>query len=91
MMFAPEASIDDGQLDVVTACGIERAEIVREMTRIHRGGHLANPRVRITRGACVRIENLPPADALAIEADGDVRGRTPVEFRVLPRALRVVC
>ncbi|PYS93468.1 MAG: hypothetical protein DMF64_04495 [Acidobacteria bacterium] len=91
MMFAPEASIDDGRLDVVTACGIERAEVVREMTRIHRGGHLANPRVRITRGARVRIENLTPTDALPIEADGDVRGRTPVEFRVLPRALRVVC
>jgi diacylglycerol kinase (ATP) len=91
MMFAPEASIDDGRLDVVTACGIQRAEIVREMTRIHRGGHLANPRVRITRGARVRIENLQADDALSIEADGDVRGRTPVEFRILPRVLRVVC
>ena len=91
MMFSPEASIDDGRLDVVTACGIGRAEVVREMTRIHRGGHLANPRVRITRGARVRIENLQPHDALSIEADGDVRGHTPVEFRVRPRALRVVC
>jgi diacylglycerol kinase (ATP) len=91
MMFAPKARVDDGQLDVVTACDIARAEVVREMTRIHRGGHLANPRVRVTRGARVRIENSTPADALPIEADGDVRGRTPVEFRVLPGALRVVC
>src|SRR2546421_566200 len=91
MMFAPEARVDDGRLDVVTACGISRAEVVREMMRIHRGGHLANPCVRITRGARVRIENLLPHDALSIEADGDVRGHTPVEFRVLPRALRVVC
>ena len=91
MMFSPEARVDDGRLDVVTACGISRAEVVREMMRIHRGGHLANPRVRITRGARVRIENLQADDALSIEADGDVRGHTPVEFRVLPRALRVVC
>ncbi len=91
MMFAPAARVDDGQLDVVTACDISRAVIVRELTRIHTGGHLANPRVHITRGARVRIAHLAPGDALAIEADGDVRGHTPVEFRIMPQALRVVC
>ncbi|MFL6212015.1 MAG: diacylglycerol/lipid kinase family protein [Pyrinomonadaceae bacterium] len=91
MMFAPAARVDDGLLDVVTACGIRRAEVIRELTRIHRGGHLANPRVRVQLGARVRIENVTPADALGIEADGDVRGHTPVELRVLPQVLRVVC
>ena len=91
MMFAPAARVDDGLLDLVTACGVARAAVVRELTRIHSGGHLANPRVRVTRGGRVRINNATPADALPIEADGDVRGRTPVEFRVLPRVLRVVC
>lgn len=91
MMFSPTARIDDGCLDVVTATVVTRAMIVREMTRIHRGGHVANPRVRITRGRRVRIEHLHERDALAIEADGDVRGRTPVELRVWPGALRVVC
>jgi diacylglycerol kinase (ATP) len=91
MMFAPAARADDGRLDVVTACGISRAQVVRELARIHRGGHLANPRVYITSGARVRIEHTSLRDALAIEADGDVRGHTPVEFRVLAGALRVVC
>jgi diacylglycerol kinase family enzyme len=91
MMFAPAARVDDGLLDVVTACGIGRAEVIRELTRIHRGGHLANPRVRVQLGARVRIDNVTPADALAIEADGDVRGHTPVELRVLPGVLRIVC
>ena len=64
------------------------------MTKRRGGGFLSRfdtSQLRITRGARVRIENLTPTDALPIEADGDVRGRTPVEFRVLPRALRVVC
>ena len=91
MMFAPAARADDGQLDVVTACDLSRAQIVRELTRIHRGGHLANPRVHITSGVRVRIEHLTQHDALAIEADGDVRGHTPVEFRVIAGALHVVC
>ncbi len=90
MNFSPTASTDDGQLDVVTACGISRAGILRELTRIHRGGHLANPKVRMLRGTRVRVEAIAPAEALGVEADGDVRGHTPVDIRVMPRALRVV-
>jgi YegS/Rv2252/BmrU family lipid kinase len=90
MMFSPEARTDDGLLDVVTASRLTRASLIREMTRIHSGGHIKNPRVRISRGERVRIEHLTPADALAVEADGDVRGHTPLEFRVLKGALRVV-
>jgi diacylglycerol kinase family enzyme len=91
MKFAPEASVADGLLDVVTVRGISRAGLVRELARVHSGGHLANPKVKLTRGRSVRIETIDAADSLAIEADGDVRGRTPVELRVLPRMLRVVC
>jgi len=90
MMFSPDARVDDGRLDVVTACRLTRRSLVREMTRIHRGGHIANPRVRIHRGTRVRIEHLTPSDALAVEADGDVRGLTPLEFRVIPGALKIV-
>ena len=90
MMLSPEAKIDDGKLDVVTASGLSRAKVVRELARIHKGGHVANPKVRITQGKGVSIETFSPEDAMPIEADGNVRGVTPVEFRVMPRALRFV-
>lgn len=90
MMFSPEARTDDGLLDVVTASRLTRRSLIREMTRIHSGGHIRNPRVRISRGERVRIEHLTDADALAVEADGDVRGHTPLEFRALAGAIRVV-
>jgi diacylglycerol kinase (ATP) len=91
MMFSPAARVDDGLLDVVIASQLTRAALVREMARVHSGGHVKNPKVSITRGARVRIEHLTDGDALAVEADGDVRGHTPLEFRVIPGALRVVC
>jgi diacylglycerol kinase (ATP) len=90
MNFSPTARIDDGLLDVLSVCGISRAELVRELARVHRGGHLANPKVTLARGTRVRIEAFEETDALALEADGDVRGGTPVELRVVPAALRVV-
>ena len=90
MMLSPQARMDDGKLDVVTASGLNRAQVMRELTRIHKGGHVANPKVRITQGMRVRIETFSPEDAMKIEADGNVRGVTPVEFRVMPAALRFV-
>lgn len=90
MMLSPQAQIDDGKLDVVTASGLSRANIVRELARIHQGGHVRNPKVRIVQGEGVSIETFSPEDAMLIEVDGNVRGVTPVEFRVMPRALKFV-
>ncbi|HEY0174721.1 MAG TPA: diacylglycerol kinase family protein [Pyrinomonadaceae bacterium] len=90
MNFSPGASLDDGLLDVLVVCDISRPALLRELARVHGGGHLKNPKVKLTRAAHVRVETVDDADSLGVEADGDVRGRTPAEFRILPNALRVV-
>jgi YegS/Rv2252/BmrU family lipid kinase len=90
MMLSPQAQIDDGKLDVITATGLSRANIVRELARIHKGGHVRNPKVRILQGEGVSIETFSQEDAMLIEVDGNVRGLTPVEFKVMPRALQFV-
>jgi diacylglycerol kinase (ATP) len=90
MNFSPRASLTDGLLDVLTVCRLSRASLIRELARVHSGGHLANPNVKLILGARVRIETLDASDSLGVEADGDLRGRTPAEFRVMPSALRVV-
>ncbi|MFN2516760.1 MAG: diacylglycerol kinase family protein [Pyrinomonadaceae bacterium] len=90
MMLSPQANIDDGKLDVITASGLDRAQVLRELARIHKGGHITNPKVRIVQGRSARVETFAPEDAMPIEADGNVRGHTPVEFRVMPQALRFV-
>ena len=90
MMLSPQALLDDGMLDVVTARGLTRTSVMRELARIHKGGHVVNPKVQIRQGTRVRVETFAPEDAMQIEADGNVRGVTPVEFRVMPRALRFV-
>jgi diacylglycerol kinase (ATP) len=91
MNFSPRASLTDGLLDVLTVCDISRASLVRELARVHGGGHLSNPKIKLALGARVRVETLDAHEALGVEADGDPRGHTPAEFRVIPSALRVVC
>jgi diacylglycerol kinase family enzyme len=44
--------------------------------------------VQITQGEIVRIETFMLQDAMPIEADGNVRGVTPVQFQVIPGALK---
>jgi len=90
MNLSPGARVDDGRLDVLTACNLTSLQILRELTRVHTGGHLKNPKVSCERGVRVQIETIDGGAGLGVEADGDVRGRTPAEFRVMPAALRVV-
>ncbi len=90
MMLSPQARIDDGKLDVITASGLTRANVVTELSRIHTGGHVNNSKVTIAQGTIVTIETLLAQDAMPLEADGNVRGVTPVRFEVLPGALRFV-
>ena len=90
MNFSPGASLDDGLLDVLIVRDISRPALLRELARVHHGGHLKNPKVKLTRAERVRVETVEADDPLAVEADGDVRGRTPAEFRIIPKALRVV-
>lgn len=90
MMFAPQARNDDGLIDILLTHGLTRATILRELPRIRRGAHLANKRVRLLRARHVRVETDSPEDALLLEADGNVRGHTPAEFRIMPSAIRLV-
>jgi diacylglycerol kinase (ATP) len=90
MVLSPDACADDGRLDVVIASGLSRAGVVRELSRIHSGGHVHNPKVRIAQGQAVSMHTFSPADAMPLEADGNVRGFTPAYFQIIPQALKVV-
>jgi diacylglycerol kinase family enzyme len=54
---------------------------------LYRGTLLGDPLVRHRQGSCVRIDADPVA---VVEADGQIVGRTPAIFSVLPRSLQVL-
>lgn len=90
MMFAPDASTDDGLIDLMLSCRLTRRTILRELPRIHSGGHVRNPKVRLFKAKRVRLEPVGAEDSLPVEADGNPRGHTPAEFHIMPAALRIV-
>jgi len=90
MLFAPDALVDDGLIDLMLTHGLKRSTILRELPRIRRGEHLNNPRVQIIHAKHVRVETIEPQETLLVEADGNVRGHTPAEFRIMPKAIKII-
>lgn len=87
MHVAPGARMDDGLLDVLAVRELSLLQVLPKLVKLYTGRILGDPAVRHFRAARVRIETTPP---VFIQADGQIVGRTPAEFSLLPRALRVV-
>ena len=90
MMFAPSARTDDGLIDLMLSCNLTRRTVLRELPRIHTGGHIRNPKVSLFKAKHIRLEPATTEDRLSVEADGNPRGHTPTEFQIMPGALRIV-
>jgi YegS/Rv2252/BmrU family lipid kinase len=87
MYLAPEASLVDGMLDVVTIAGQSKRAYLRGLPRVFRGTHVADPAVDVVQGREIRFAADQPFMAYA---DGDPVAALPVTVRVLPGSLRVV-
>ena len=87
MMVAPEASLDDGLLDLVLVGDMRRRDILRFARLLYDGSHVEHPDVMSARATHVKVEG--PASTM-IEADGEVLGYLPAAFEVSAHKLRVV-
>ncbi|MBX7134937.1 MAG: diacylglycerol kinase family lipid kinase [Fimbriimonadaceae bacterium] len=87
MRIAPHAELDDGLFDVVLVGDVSRAEFLRAFPRVFKGSHLSHPKVQHFR--CSRI-GVTSERKLAVLADGEEVGSTPVSFQIVPRALKVM-
>ncbi len=87
MLMAPDASIDDGLLDVVILNQISRRKLLRSFPRIFRGTHLELSEVETFRGRHITaVTNKPKV----LTPDGELIGFTPIEVGILPGRLRMV-
>lgn len=88
MPMAPAADPTDGLLDVLTVQDIGKAEIMGLLaTKLRKGEHVRNPKVRIERAARVYVAPETPSPLLI---DGEIIGTTPAEFTVLPGAFKLL-
>ncbi len=89
MKIAPEATLDDGQFDVCLIGDIGVSTFVRHAPKLYRGEHGSLSEVRFLRGKRVSLAPVGEGTVL-VEADGEVAGRLPATFEVLPNAATVL-
>lgn len=87
MNVAPRAEADDGLFDVTLVQELSRWEVIKSLRKLFDGTLLDHPKVLALREAEAVVET---DAAQPVEADGELIGRGPVRFSILPRALRVL-
>lgn len=87
MWMAPKARPDDGLFDVVTIGDISRTLGIRSLPMLYRGTHGRLAQVEFGQARRVEIDSEQP---IGVEADGELVGRTPAVFEIVPRALQVI-
>jgi diacylglycerol kinase (ATP) len=85
-LMAPEASIDDGLLDVTLLGRISRRRLLRLFPTVFRGEHIVYDEVETFRARKITLVNEHPK---ALSPDGELIGETPAEVNCLHRALEV--
>jgi YegS/Rv2252/BmrU family lipid kinase len=86
MMLAPDASLEDGLLDVVMIGHVPKRTFLRLLPTVFKGEHVTQPSVRIERAAKVEISASRP---FTMYADGDPIGELPITVGALKAAVRV--
>ncbi len=86
MMICPQASPDDGLLDVLLIGDLTKRDLMLTLPKTYRGKHLPHPKAELLRGATVTVDAEAP---LPVELDGEQPGTTPARFEAVRGALRV--
>jgi diacylglycerol kinase (ATP) len=87
MKVTPRAAPDDGLLDVCFVRRMNKLKLLCWVPTIFFGGHLRLRQVEYFQTPQVRVDAARP---LNLYADGDYICRTPVDIRIIPKALRVI-
>jgi YegS/Rv2252/BmrU family lipid kinase len=87
MYLVPDASIEDGMLDVVFSGDAPKRQYLGGLKKVFKGTHVHDPAYTMLRAREVSFSADRPFTAYA---DGDPIAALPATFRVVPRALRVL-
>ena len=86
MTIVEDAAIDDGRLDLYALPQLRGWRLLVLLPVLRWGWHRPIENILSLHGREIALDTGQP---LPINVDGEVRGRTPAVFRVVPRALRV--
>ena len=87
MLVDPDASLEDGLLDVSLYPGFSRSELLAYSTKVMNESATSDGKIQRYRARKLTIKTSPKLDVMA---DGVMLGKGKVKIKVLPGALRVI-
>jgi YegS/Rv2252/BmrU family lipid kinase len=89
MKIAPDAKLTDGKFDVVSVGDLSALKMFTSAPRVYFGSHLSMPEVSHALARKVSVRPTDGTKEVALEIDGELPGRLPATFQIIPEALRV--
>jgi len=89
MKIAPDAKLDDGFFDVVIIGDIRTAKILFNAFRLYDGSHLSLSEVKHKNAKRVEVRQANESDTIYLETDGELPGKLPAIYEIIPQALKV--
>jgi YegS/Rv2252/BmrU family lipid kinase len=89
MMIAPDAKINDGFFDVINIGDIKTLKILLNAYKLYGGSHLDLKEVKSTLAKRIEVSPVNDTETIFIETDGELPGKLPAVYEILPKALRV--
>jgi diacylglycerol kinase (ATP) len=91
MKIAPIAKLTDGKFDVISVGDLSALKLMTSAPRVYFGSHLSMSEVSHRHGKKVVVRSANNKEEVALEIDGELPGRLPATFQIVPEALRVRC
>lgn len=89
MMIAPKAKLDDGYFDLVNIGDIRTAKIILNAYTLYKGSHLDLSEVKSSLAKKIEVLPASPGDEIHLETDGELPGKLPAVYEIIPKALRI--
>lgn len=89
MMIAPDAKLNDGFLDVINIGDIKTLKILLNAYKLYGGSHLDLKEVKSTLAKRIEVSPVNENETIFLETDGELPGKLPAVYEILPKALKV--
>lgn len=87
MWVAPEARLTDGLFEVVIVGDVSKMDVLANIRRLYQGTLAEHPKVMTSKAKTVALTS---PEEVFIDLDGELVGRLPARFRILPLKLSVI-
>lgn len=88
LQIAPHAKVNDGKLSMFLAADVNIFDYLKNLFKIRKGKMIQHPEIYYSQMSFCTVEN--SMDECLVEADGELLGKLPAKFEILPMEINFI-